>query len=128
MTVIYFLLACLSLAESNSPDIKPLRVETSEYSFKIKQPDCRIGYYCGMQVLLVSKNIKSKKVKWERELYEKAFDPGLPSDGQTVQPKTLTFDKKENQITITDERGSTYKVSTKGDLVSPLKSIIYPVK
>ena len=78
-----------------------------------------------MQVFLISKNIASGKINWEKELYQKLFDPNLEIDVQTVFLRSLKLRKKH--LIAIDEKGSKYIVKSQtGDLVQPLKSIIYP--
>lgn len=120
------LLAAPSLAKRLAPaKIKPVVDQGSEFSYRIEKTSCKKSTSCGMQVFLVSKNVASGKINWERELYQKAFDPKMETDVQTIYPKSLKL--KEKNVIAIDEKGSKYIVKSEtGDLVIPLKSIIYP--
>lgn len=105
-------------------EVKPLVKDGIEYNFRVEQGSCdEPSKNCGMQVFLVSQDTKTGQVKWDRELYQKSFDPNLEVDVQTVFPKSLKFKGKE--IVATDEMGSTFRLKLTGELISPLKSIIY---
>lgn len=105
--------------------IKPVVEQGNEFSYRVEKTSCKKSPTCGMQVFLVSKNVASGKLNWERELYQKAFDPKMETDVQTIYPKSLKL--KEKNVIAIDEKGSKYIVkSATGDLVIPLKSIIYP--
>lgn len=107
--------------------IKPVVSEGNEFSYKVEKTSCKKSPSCGMQVFLVSKNLASGKINWERELYQKAFDPKMETDVQTIYPKSLKL--KEKNVIAIDEKGSKYIVKSQtGDLVIPLKSIIYPAQ
>lgn len=109
-------------------EVKPILKNGQEFSFRIKNSGCHADEACSMQVFLISKNIKSGEVKWQRELYQKLFDRNLETDVQWVFPNFLAYNKKK-QLVVTDERGSTYKVeSGSGELIQPLKSIVYPAR
>lgn len=104
--------------------IKPIVSQGREFSFQVEQSPCKNGENCGMQVFLVSKNIASGRINWKRELYQKLFNPNLEIDMQTVFLRSLELSKQ--QLIAIDERGSKYIVKSQtGDLVQPLKSIIY---
>lgn len=119
-------LAAPSFAKRLAPaKIKPVVSEGNEFSFRVEKSSCKKSANCGMQVFLSSKNIASRKTNWERELYQKSFDPKLETDVQTIYPKSLKL--KEKNVIAIDEKGSKYIVKSEtGDLVIPLKSIIYP--
>lgn len=107
--------------------IKPVVSEGNEFTYKVEKTSCKKSPSCGMQVFLVSKNLASGKINWERELYQKAFDPKMETDVQTIYPKSLKL--KEKNVIAIDEKGSKYIVKSQtGDLVIPLKSIIYPAQ
>ncbi len=120
------LLPVISLAKRLAPAvITPVISEGSEFTYRVEKTSCKKSTNCGMQVFLISKNVASGKVNWERELYQKAFDPKMETDVQTIYPKSLKL--KEKNVIAIDEKGSKYIVkSATGDLVIPLKSIIYP--
>lgn len=122
------LLSTTGWAKRSAPaKIKPVVNQGSEFSFRVEKTSCKKSTSCGMQVFLLSKNVASGKTNWERELYQKSFDPKLETDIQTVYPKSLKL--VEKQLIAIDEKGSKYIVKPQtGDLVIPLKSIIYPAR
>ena len=78
-----------------------------------------------MQVFLSSKQVSSGKIIWERELYQKPFDPAMETDVQEILPKSLSL-KKSGELIASDEAGSIYIVEAKtGELLQPLKSVVY---
>ncbi len=120
--------ASVSFAKRKAPaEIKPVVVDGNELSTQSEQSDCMTDKHCGQQVFLVSKNVQSGNVNWITELYQKSFNPKIETDVQTIFPKSLKV--KKNKATVVDERGSKYVIDTvSGELITPLKSIIYPVK
>ncbi|MBC7465188.1 MAG: hypothetical protein H7256_04290 [Bdellovibrio sp.] len=109
-------------------EVKPISKNGHEFSFRIKNSSCQENEACALQVFLISKDVKTGAVKWDRELYQKLFDRKLEIDVQWVFPKSLSYNNKK-QLVVTDERGSMYKVNSEnGKLIQPLKSIIYPAR
>ena len=94
-------------------------------NFRVERADCQVAKVCAMQVFLTAKSTTSGRIIWERELYEKALDPKLEYDVQMVLPKSLRLEGKK--FVATDEKGSSYKVDLEGKLLSPPKSIVYPL-
>lgn len=108
-------------------EIKPVVQKETEFTLQSEQSDCVTEKVCGQQVFLVSKNLKTGNVNWVTALYQVTFDSKLETDIQTIYPTSLKV--RKNRATVIDERGSTYVTNIKsGELVSPLKSIIYPAK
>lgn len=115
-------------AKRSAPvEIKPIEKNGNEYSFRIDHSACEEGKkICGMQVFLISKELSTQKLNWETALYQKIYDPKLETDVQTIFPRSLKL-RKSKYFQIIDEKGAIYLVKLKtGELVKPLKSIIYP--
>ena len=128
MTLVLVLITSLCFAKrSVQLAIQPIRKDGNEINFKISRTPCPDkNQLCGMQVSLTSKQMHTGKLNWERELYQKAFDPTLEADVQEVLPKSLTL-KKSTELIVSDEKGSVYIIEAKtGEMLQPLKSIIYP--
>lgn len=57
-------------------------------------------------------NVKSKAELWTLKVYEIKFDPAEESDVQEVYITGLKVDSAGKQLTVTNERGETYRVDT----------------
>lgn len=130
MKLILLLTLTFFSAASFAKRIEPAAIKSivqgdSVINFRVQRADCQIEKVCAMQVFLNSKNMASGRIIWERELYQKALDAKLEFDVQMVLPKSLRLEGKT--IVATDEKGSTYKLDLNGKLLSPLKSIVYPL-
>lgn len=128
LVLVLSLVTTISFAKRKAPaDIKPVVIQGNEISVQSEQSDCMTDKHCGQQMFLVSKNQKTGDVNWITELYQVGFDSKLETDVQTIYPTSLKV--KKNKATVIDERGSTYVIDIKdGELIKPLKSIIYPAK
>lgn len=127
--ILFLSFVCVAAFAKRAPPpvVKPLVRAGNEYRFETEQSDCRSGGSCGMQAFLVSTNVKSGKVNWKTELYQKLFDPNLETDVQTIMPASLKV-VKYRAIAV-DEMGLRYVVNLKtGMLVEPLKPVIYPAQ
>lgn len=129
MRLIFFLALTLSAAavakRSEPAAIKSIVLGDSIVNFRVQRADCQVEKVCAMQVFINSKNMTTGRINWERELYQKGLDPKVEFDVQLVLPKFLRLQGK--QIIATDEKGTTYKLDLDGKLLSPLKSVIYPL-
>ena len=51
---------------------------------------------------------ETKKLLWRIQIYNIKYDPALEQDVQDVFIKTMSLDKKNNSLLISDERSRTY--------------------
>ena len=128
LVVALSLLAVPAFAKRLAPkEIKPVVQKETEFALQFEQSSCVTEKVCGQQVFLISKNLKTGNINWVTELYQVTFDSKLETDIQTIYPTSLKV--RKNKATVIDERGSTYVTDIKsGELITPLKSIIYPAK
>lgn len=125
MLILLFLFLPTAFAKRAAPaEVQPVHPRGIEYSLRVETSPCRKSP-CGMKASLVARDTKSQNVKWERELYQRQFLPEMEQDVQAIFPKSLRL-LKGGTLRIVDEKGTVYLVSREGELLKPLKSVIYP--
>ena len=105
-TFLVLLLASAAMAKRAAPkDVPPIVTDNAVYSV----PHVRMPQFSMRNPGFVeAHNPKTKKLLWRIQIYNIKYDPALEQDVQDVFIKTMSLDKKNNSLLISDERSRTY--------------------
>ena len=100
------LLASVVMAKRAAPkDVPPIITDNATYS----APHVRMPQFSMRNPGFVeAHHPKTKKLLWRIQIYNIKYDPALEQDVQDVFIKTMSLDKKNNSLLISDERSRTY--------------------
>jgi len=86
-------------------DVPPIVTDKATYSV----PHVRMPQFSMRNPGFVeARHPKTKKLLWRIQVYNIKYDPALEQDVQDVFIKTMSLDKKNNSLLISDERSRTY--------------------
>ena len=105
-TIWVLLLTSVAMAKRAAPkDVPPIVTEKATYS----APHVRMPQFSMRNPGFVeARHPKTKKLLWRIQVYNIKYDPALEQDVQDVFIKTMSLDKKNNSLLISDERSRTY--------------------
>ncbi len=100
------LLASVVMAKRAAPkDVPPIITDNATYS----APHVRMPQFSMRNPGFVeAHHPKTKKLLWRIQIYNIKYDPALEQDVQDIFIKTMSLDKKNNSLLISDERSRTY--------------------
>ena len=99
------LLASGAMAKRTAPAQVPA-ITTNKAVFSV--PHTPMGEPAQSGGFVEAHDPKTKKLLWRIQIYNIKYDPALEQDVQDVFIKTMSLDKKNNSLLISDERSRTY--------------------
>lgn len=110
-------------------EIKAIKKDGNEYNVRYEESKCQNSKnICGDITRIYSRNIKTGKINWEKEIYLTMYNSLLEIDVQQIYLRSLKLTSK-GKIEIVDEMGMKYLILAKnGTMIEPLKTVIYPAE
>ena len=105
-TIWILLLTSAVMAKRAAPkDLTPIVTDKAVYSAPhLRRPE----FSMRNPGFVEAHHPKTKKLLWRIQIYNIKYDPALEQDVQDVFIKTMSLDKKNNSLLISDERSRTY--------------------
>ena len=105
-TIWVLLLTSIAMAKRDAPkDVLPIVTENAVYT----APHVKLPQFSTRNPGFVeARHPETKKLLWRIQIYNIKYDPALEQDVQDVFIKTMSLDKKNNSLLISDERSRTY--------------------
>jgi len=104
--ILVLILASSLMAKRAAPkDVPPIITDNAVYSVPhVRLPQffmCNPGF-------VEARHPEIKKLLWRIQIYNIKYDPALEQDLQDVFIKTMSLDKKNNSLLVSDERSRNY--------------------
>jgi len=104
--ILVLILASSLMAKRAAPkDVPPIITDNAVYSVPhVRLPQffmCNPGF-------VEARHPETKKLLWRIQIYNIKYDPALEQDLQDVFIKTMSLDKKNNSLLVSDERSRNY--------------------
>jgi hypothetical protein len=106
----------LSLAhavESATPALAPsTKDKKNSYSIRTQTQECTAEHSekCEISTFVVSKELASDFLIWERRIYFQHYDPAKPVDSQTITVKSLSL-VRGKVLVVKNSRGDSFELA-----------------